>query len=160
MADFEQVVKLTLKREGGSRLTNDPDDPGGVTKYGISKRSFPDVDVKNLNEDSAKEIYKEHYWDRVGGDFFTSQAISEKLFDTAVNMGVRASARLAQKTVGAKADGIIGPETRLAIQLTNEESFLMGFTLLQIALYCGIARKRPKSKKFLLGWITRALGDK
>jgi len=46
-----QIIKEVLRREGGAKLTKDPDDPGGVTKYGISKRSNPDVDVENLTED-------------------------------------------------------------------------------------------------------------
>lgn len=52
--------------EGG--YVNDPDDPGGETNFGISKRSFPDVDIKNLTKDEAKEIYREHFWNPIAGD--------------------------------------------------------------------------------------------
>ena len=57
-----QIIKEVLRREGGAKLTKDPDDPGGTTKYGISKRANPDVDVENLTEDEAVLIYLDKYW--------------------------------------------------------------------------------------------------
>ena len=159
MADFNKAVEKTLKREGGARFTNDPDDPGRETKYGISQKAYPDVNIENLTEERAKEIYKRDYWNRINGDGLMHQAIAEKLFDTAVNIGVKTASRLAQATVGEKQDGSIGPRSRMSINLAPVESFLMGFTLFQIAYYCQIVRRRPKSRKYLLGWITRALGE-
>ena len=47
--------------EGG--YANDPNDPGGETNYGISKRSYPDLDIKNLSLSNAISIYKRDYWD-------------------------------------------------------------------------------------------------
>ena len=60
MMPFYQEIKHVLKREGG--YVNDPDDPGGETKYGISKRAHPDVDIASLTPESAAEIYKDYYW--------------------------------------------------------------------------------------------------
>ena len=159
MADFEKAINETLRREGGSRITRDQDDPGGTTKFGISQRSYPDVDIANLTEFHAKEIYKRDYWNRVGSSGIVSQVVAEKLFDTAVNVGVRTASRLAQKVVDAEPDGIIGPNSRLAINLTKAEDFIMGFTIAQIAYYVHLVRRRPKSRKYLLGWVSRALGE-
>mgnify|MGYP003149201708 FL=1 len=57
-----EIIKSVLHREGGAKITRDPDDPGGLTKFGISKRSNPDVDIENLSEDDAVLIYLEKYW--------------------------------------------------------------------------------------------------
>jgi lysozyme family protein len=96
MADFNKAIVTTLAREGGSKFTDDPNDRGGATKYGISQRSYPNIDIRNLSEQDARTIYKRDYWDRLRGDEITSQVIAEQLFDTCVNMGVKTGSRLAQ----------------------------------------------------------------
>ncbi len=160
MADFEKAVAKTLIREGGARIVNDPKDPGGLTKYGISKRAYPNIDVANLTEEEAKEIYKRDYWDRIRGDEISLQAVAENIFDTAVNMGVRTASRLAQLTLGVQpVDGIIGKETLKALNQADEEKFLTEFTLAKIARYAHLCNKNKSLRKFLLGWINRALGE-
>ena len=156
MADFNEVIDKTLVNEGG--YVNDPSDRGGETKYGISKRSYPSVDIKNLTTDEAKAIYKRDYWDKVKGDEIASQKVAFELFDTAVNMGVRTSSKLMQGCVGSHPDGIIGNKTLEAINSVDEELLLLRFKLAKIARYAYITKKRPANKKFLLGWINRTLG--
>jgi lysozyme family protein len=155
MADFNQAIEKTLVNEGG--YINDPNDAGGETKYGISKRAYPNVDIKNLTTDEAKAIYKRDYWDKIKGDEMQSQKVAFELFDTAVNMGVRTASKLMQGCVGAHPDGIIGNKTRQLINNTDEELLLLRFKLAKIARYAYITRKRPANKKFLLGWINRTL---
>ena len=58
---FDEMVKNIIEREGGAKITRDPDDPGGTTKYGISQRAHKDVDIENLTYDQAVNIYNEHY---------------------------------------------------------------------------------------------------
>ena len=58
--NFLRAVKEVLKIEGG--YVNNPNDRGGETKYGISKRAYPNVDIKNLTLDKAKQIYYNDYW--------------------------------------------------------------------------------------------------
>lgn len=65
---FDEVIPLILKSEGGSKITRDPDDPGGTTKYGISQRAFPHLNIEDLQEEDAKRIYKTSYWDAIGCD--------------------------------------------------------------------------------------------
>ena len=56
MKSFDEIIKHVLEHEGG--YVNDPKDLGGETKYGITKRFYPDIDIKNLTIEEAKEIYK------------------------------------------------------------------------------------------------------
>jgi len=78
-------MDFVLSWEGG--YVNDPRDPGGETKYGISKRAHPDVDIKNLTIEQAKAIYREEYWNRINGDELTfPEALA--LMDFAVHSGV------------------------------------------------------------------------
>lgn len=85
MSNFERAFKFVVGEEGG--YVNDPRDPGGETKYGISKRAYPDEDIKNLTLERALSLYKRDYWDKIKGDTRPwGQALV--VFDCAVNMGV------------------------------------------------------------------------
>jgi hypothetical protein len=85
MSGFPEAFDFVIGREGG--YNNDPRDPGGETKYGISKRSYPDLDIASLTLDDARRIYQQHYWDRVGGDELPAP-LALVVFDTAVHSGV------------------------------------------------------------------------
>ena len=156
MANFETAIEKTLLNEGG--YVNDPSDRGGETKYGISKRAYPNVDIKNLTTDQAKEIYKRDYWDKLKADNIESQLVANELFDTSVNMGVRTASKLIQGCVDAHPDGIIGNATLQKINEMDEELLLLRFKLAKVARYTYLAKKRPANRKYLLGWINRALG--
>lgn len=84
MNDFEKAIDFVLKWEGG--YSNDPNDPGGETKYGISKKSYPKEDIKNMTLERAKKIYYENYWLKAGCDKLP-EPMNLVMFDTAVNMG-------------------------------------------------------------------------
>lgn len=159
MADFNQAIVKTLANEGGGKITDDPDDSGGLTKYGISQRAYPNLDIRNLTEQQARDIYKRDYWDRVQGDSIQSQQVAENLFDTAVNMGVKTASRMAQQAVGVSADGIIGPQSLTAINNANPATFIASYTLAKISYYAQICNKDRSQSKFLLGWINRALSS-
>jgi len=155
MASFNQAIEKTLINEGG--YVNDPSDAGGETKFGISKRAYPTVDIKNLTVDGAKAIYKKDYWDKLKADEIVSQKVANELFDTAVNMGVRTASKLMQGCSGAYVDGIIGTQSLETINAMDEELLLLRFKLAKISRYAYLAKKRPANKKYLLGWINRAL---
>lgn len=156
MAEFNDHIEKTLKFEGG--YVNDPNDAGGETKFGISKRAYPNIDIKNLTLDEAKKIYKRDYWDKVHGDEIISEHIAFELFDTAVNMGVRTASKLLQVASGAFADGVIGNKTLELINGTDEELLLAKFKLAKVARYTYICEKNPNNRKFFYGWIRRTLG--
>ena len=91
---FEKAIEFALKWEGG--YINHPDDPGGETNFGISKRAYPSLDIANLTEEQAKEIYRRDYWDKCGCN---SLPEPEDLivFDTAINMGVNRALKLMEQ---------------------------------------------------------------
>ena len=82
--DFDKALKFVLKWEGG--YSNDPRDPGSETKFGISKRSYPKLDISKLTLKQAKEIYYQNYWLKTGCDELPFP-FNIVVFDTAVNMG-------------------------------------------------------------------------
>lgn len=105
---FVRAVNLVLQHEGG--YVNDPRDPGGETKFGISKRAYPDEDIANLTRERAMELYHRDYWLPIKGDEMTSD-VATMVFDMAVNMGVGKAARVLQRALGVKEDGVLGPVT-------------------------------------------------
>lgn len=83
-ANFDRAFSIVVGVEGG--YTSDPLDPGGETKFGISKRAYPKVDIANLTLDQAKTIYQRDYWSAHGLDSLEwGKALL--VFDCAVNGG-------------------------------------------------------------------------
>lgn len=159
MANFNDAIVKTLAREGGAKFTDVAADKGGATKYGISQTAYPSLDIRNLTEQQARDIYKRDYWDRICGDTINSQLIAENIFDTSVLMGVRTASKLAQLCIDmADADGVIGSHTVDAFNATNEHQFLAAYAVSKIARYAYICNKDKSQSKFLLGWINRTLG--
>lgn len=85
MTVLAKALKFVFKWEGG--YVNDPKDPGGETKYGISKRAHPYLDIKNLDLETASGIYKDKYWDEMNCDSFEPK-LAVCIMDAAVNVGV------------------------------------------------------------------------
>jgi len=97
MKDFDKSLKFILKWEGG--YSNDPRDPGGETKFGICKRSYPELDISKLTLEQAKEIYYQNYWLKCGCQNMT-YPLNLVVFDCAVNMGRRRAGELWEKSCG------------------------------------------------------------
>jgi lysozyme family protein len=101
--NFDNAFEVEMEVEVGSApnggYTNDPNDPGGETKWGISKRANPNVDIANLTKDGAKPIYKVKYWDPLNLDN-EAYAIALLLFDTSVNQGLAFAHTLPRDFVG------------------------------------------------------------
>jgi lysozyme family protein len=113
---FETVVHMVLEHEGG--YVNHPSDPGGETKYGISKRAYPDVDIAELTKDDAADLYKRDYWDRIKGDDLPV-GVACVVMDYAVNSGISRASKALQSVCGiANGDGIIGPASLNAVWVT------------------------------------------
>lgn len=113
MSYFDQCFAMLVGHEGG--YVNDPRDPGGETRYGISKRAYPDVDIRNLSLEQAKAIYKRDYWGRCRCDELP-EGVAFDVFDAAVNSGPGQAIRWLQRAVGAADDGVIGPITLAAVR--------------------------------------------
>ena len=94
MADFNTAVALVLKHEGG--LVDNPQDPGGLTNFGISKRAYPSLDIANLTVEDAKAIYQRDYW-TPAMEQEPDQRIGHALLDTAVSQGPSVARSLYQQ---------------------------------------------------------------
>ncbi|WP_119301125.1 glycosyl hydrolase 108 family protein [Dongia deserti] len=121
-SDFTRAVAIVLKAEGV--FSDDKRDPGGETKYGISKRWHPGEDIPNLTIDRATEIYHEHYWLKFSCDELP-WPWSLLVFDGVVNQPAAIPGpedgviEMLQDTVGVKDDGIVGPVTIAAARKRN-----------------------------------------
>ena len=115
MSFYDECFVRLMGNEGG--YSNNPKDPGGETNWGISKRSYPELDIKNLTQDTAKAIYRRDFWDRCRcGDL--SPELAFALFDCAVNSGCVQAVTLLQQCVGVTEDGVIGKATINAVEST------------------------------------------
>ena len=112
MIDFDTAIERVLSHEGG--YVNNPADPGGETQWGISKRSYPAVNIKTLTREKAKEIYKRDFWDPVAAKV-TDSALCFQVMDAAVNHGSDNATRFLQRAVGVADDGHFGPASAAAL---------------------------------------------
>ena len=158
-ADFDVAVRLLLEEEGG--LVDNPDDPGGLTKYGISQRTYPNIDIRNLTREAAIAIYKRDFWDSLRIEALPA-ILRYAYFDAAVNCGAATAALFLQRALGVRADGIIGPITRAALDaVVNSPNPAALIELLEEFCWCRaqhharIAVRRVSSQQFLPGWILR-----
>lgn len=152
MANFFKAVEELIAREGG--FVNDPDDAGGLTKFGISKRSYPAIDIANLTKADAADIYFADFWQPAGCDSMP-QVVAECVFDFAVTSSVRRSIRVLQQAAGVPIDGVVGPVTLQAVA-SAADLVAARFTLIRMAYYAELAIKQKKNQKFLAGWIRRS----
>lgn len=152
--ELRRVIYKTIDKEGG--YVFDPDDAGGETKFGIAKRFWPDVDIKNLTIEHAFDIYHKFYADPLKIAEIDSLRIGWKIFDFGVNAGHVVSAKAAQKSVGLEPDGFIGPKTLKALNEVDDDVFMMKFVPLQEAHYQAIVDRKPSQAKFIHGWLKRA----
>lgn len=164
---FHRALGHVLKHEGG--YVHDPKDPGGETKFGISKRAYPDLDIKNLTKKEASFLYQRDYWDANSLDQFPPK-IAEKLFDMAVNMGARRACFILMEAV--KILKLEGHETIITaknkemfeqlsvicapITTIQEKELRRQMRTQQARFYQSLATKKPALKRFLRGWLRRA----
>ena len=116
---FDQAFDKLINHEGG--YTFNPHDPGGETKFGISKRSYPHLDIHSLTLADAKTIYRRDFWDRAQCDKLHPD-LAFDLFDGAVNSGIGQAIRWLQRAVGVADDGVVGPLTLASINRENDTS--------------------------------------
>lgn len=102
---FEVAIERILSHEGG--YVNHPNDPGGETKWGIAKRSYPNEDIKNMTRERAKELYEQDFWNPVC-KLIPDGAMRFQLLDAAVNHGMGNAVRFLQRAIGVADDGWFG----------------------------------------------------
>lgn len=146
---FNKAVAFVLHHEGG--YVNDPKDPGGETRYGISKRAYPNVDIKNLTKEQAIDIYKRDYWDKLPDGL--PAPVHCALFDCAVNTGINRAVRLLQSAIKANPDGQWGKLSQSALNKLSIENILLRFATERIMFYCSLST----FSRFGKGWVSRTL---
>lgn len=157
MAVFDKDI---IKIEG--ELSNDKNDKGGLTKYGISQRSYPHLDIVNLTLEQALNIYENDYWDKNNLNHITSQLVANQLFLLIINTGAETAIKIIQKAVTRrgmklKIDGVIGNITLQAINMCNPFSLSESMRVAECEYYLAITDRDKTQIKFFRGWIRRAL---
>lgn len=144
---FDKVIVRVLEHEQG--YVNHPNDPGRETKYGISKRSYPALDIKNLTKEQAIEIYRRDFWHPID-EGIPGQAVYQVL-DSAVNHGMGNTRRFIQRAVGVADDGVIGPLTLATLRSADPNDFTLNF----IAERLDFMTKLSIWPSFGRGWARR-----
>jgi lysozyme family protein len=152
MSNFDIVFDRLMGNEGG--YVNDPADPGGETNWGISKRSYPNVDIKNLTREQAKAIYLRDFWQPLDGDQLYD-GVAFQLFDFAVNSGISTAIRAFQRALDVADDGHFGPHSLAAAQDLPEWKQIMRL----LAERLDFMRKLKSWKDFGAGWAGRIADD-
>jgi lysozyme family protein len=157
-SNFETCLKLMLAHEGG--YVNHPQDPGGMTNLGVTKRVWEEwvgheVDEKQmraLTPETVAPLYKRKYWDAVRADDLVA-GVDYCVFDVAVNSGPGRAIKFLQSSVGVTADGGFGPATLAAVKKVEEDPARL------IELYCAKRLEFLQSLKtfetFGKGWSRR-----
>lgn len=192
MADFELAIPHILLHEvpkkalttGEGAFTNDPDDPGGPTKWGISLkflRSVPggdidkdgDVDIDDVIKLSlgvTKEIYRLMFWDLYRYGEIKNSKLATKIFDLCVNMGPKKPHVFLQRAlfiIGKQivVDGFLGNKTLAAVNSLNQgeiNNVIAHVCQFAEEYYKELIERRPRLAKYKNGWFKRAafLGSK
>jgi lysozyme family protein len=157
---FARAVALLLVDEGG--YSCNPADPGGETNFGISKRQYPQTDIKSLTRDDAIAIYFRDWWRRFCYSDLPGP-IGAKLFGLAVNMGPAHAARCLQRALRAcgrpvDEDALVGASTRAAAAAANQLALIAALRSEAAGYYRLLAaNEHPNSAtEFLNGWLNRA----
>lgn len=152
MTSFDKAFETLIGHEGG--YVNHPSDPGGETKYGITKRTYPAVNIRTLTLDQAKAIYKRDFWDKVRGDELP-YGVAFNLFDGAVNSGVTRSVMWMQSAAGVADDGKFGPITLGAILAADPDVLAARFNGYRLRFMTDLTTWPT----FGRGWARRVAGN-
>lgn len=146
--EFDRAFELIIGHEGG--YVNRPDDPGGETKFGISKRSYPNEDIAAMTLERAKSIYLANYWNKLRCGEMPG-AVGFSVFDAGVNCGVTRSAEWLQKVLGVKVDAVIGALTLQALAHRSAPLVAAKFNALRLDYHASL----PSWPTFGKGWARR-----
>jgi len=127
--NYDHCLEMLLEHEGG--FVNHPDDPGGITNLGVTKkvyegwvdREVTEQEMRDLTKEDVAPIYKSNYWDRCKCNSLES-GLDFTIFDWAVNSGPGRAAKALQKSVGATEDGAIGPATLALVSNNGVENLI------------------------------------
>lgn len=149
---FPEAFDRLLGHEGG--YVNDPKDPGGETKFGISARSYPGEDIKGMTLDRARAIYLRDFWGPAGCDA-VPEAMRFQVFDMAVNSGVKRTIKTLQRAAGVDDDGVLGPLTLQAAQSMPAARLVARFNGVRLLFMTEL----PHWDRFAKGWARRVAAN-
>lgn len=152
---FSAAVAFVLAREG-SDLVQDPNDPGGLSRYGIALKRHPELtadDIRTMTPDRARAIYSANYWQAIAGDELPER-LQLPMLDCAVVQGSEAARELLQRALYLPlVDGKLGPGTLGAARRADPVSLLASFTQLRIARF----EESSEYPRYGAGWTRRAV---
>lgn len=149
---FNKALDFVLAMEGG--YVDDPHDSGGKTKYGISHKAYPNLDIEKLTLDDARAIYLRDYWLGSGAKVADiSPELAMIMFDTAVNMGVGTSIRFLQRVLHVKEDGVFGPITRNTLETADINALIDWYMTNRVLRYSDL----EGWSRYRRGWIKRVM---
>jgi lysozyme family protein len=146
--DFQTAIDRVLSSEGG--YVNDPRDPGGETQWGISKRSYPMLNIGRLTRADAIAIYRRDFWDKSGADR-VHEDIGFQALDFAVNSGCDTAIRYMQRVAGVAEDGHVGEVTLKAINSMSPFVFVVMYLALRLDYMTRLKNWDAAGK----GWVRR-----
>lgn len=158
---FRRAVATLIDIEGGDEVSNNPKDRGGLTKFGISQRSYPHLDIRNLTRADAVEIYHADFWKPVRGDQFANEAVAQFVFELGVHAGPGTAAKALQRALNGigrplSVDGHIGRATLAAADAVRPEVLLSALRREAKAHYEAIFKADPEQEaEFGNGWKNR-----
>ena len=146
-----------MEHEGG--FVNHPNDPGGMTNWGVTKatyerfiwRDVTEGEMRSLTQDDVRPIYQQMYWGKVRGDDLPA-GVDWCVFDFAVNAGVTRAIKTLQAASGSAVDGIIGPNTLLAVERNDPEALIFSYSTMRQVYYESLTNL---FKTFGRGWVRR-----
>ncbi len=150
MSHFPACIKHVLAAEGG--LVNHPQDPGGLTKFGISQRTYPALNIRALSLDDARSIYQRDYWAPLHGDDLPA-GLDLLVLDHAINAGPARAVRLLQQLTGCPADGLMGPITLASLAGLDVADLITRYADLRLDYY----RSLDHWQNFGIGWTRRVM---
>jgi lysozyme family protein len=150
-----------IAKEGG--YVSNPVDPGGETKFGISRKAYPSIDIKSITLEQAKRIYYEDYWRKAKIHRVLNWDVASKLLDIVVNFGENQAKEIIQRSLMSvhrrPRMGLEGKWSRLVELVngvSNNEALLAALRSEQAAVYRMIVQKKEPLNIFLDGWLIRA----
>ena len=165
MDNYKTAIALVLKHEGG--YVKDPIDRGGETFRGISRRFFPSWEGWGILDteghfderldDMVENFYKVYFWDALNLSLVEDDFVASMLLNVSVNQGKKSVTKKIQRILNVKVDGNIGKLTLSALNSHNRDAFVYQFIIETVDLYTHIIKRDRTQKKFIVGWLSRAM---
>jgi lysozyme family protein len=161
VSGFNEAAAATLNIEGG--FQNDPADDGNWTggkrglgelkgtNCGISAKSYPTEDIRNMTPARARYLFKRDYWDRIRGDDLP-YSLALVTFDAGINCGIETAAQWLQHALGVQVDGVVGPQTITAAQFSRDKKLTAAGICRRRIIYSASLHNWPR---YATTWVQR-----